>query len=244
MMPREWIGCAPGNFRQGRHGFEPKAIVIHIIVGSLESAGLTFRDPRSSVSAHYGVGKSGRVHQFVEETDTAFHAGTVVRPTWRLIDPRANPNLYTVGIEHEGQPQDAWPGDQYGASAALVREIAVRWRIPLDRDHIIMHREIRASKSCPGSVEMERLIRAAAGTTDPVVQTAMRVKTMVKANVRREKPSTSAAISSIIPAGTEFEYAGFTASGEPVGGNSFWYETPAHDYVWAGATERPNPAQS
>jgi N-acetyl-anhydromuramyl-L-alanine amidase AmpD len=119
-MQRDWIGCAADNFRKGRHGFEPKAIVIHIIVGSLESAGMTFRDPRSSVSAHYGVGKSGRVHQFVEESDTAFHAGTVVEPTWRLIDPNVNPNLYTVGIEHEGQPQDTWPDEQFQASAALV----------------------------------------------------------------------------------------------------------------------------
>ena len=150
MQEREWIGCDADNFRKGRHGFEPKAIVIHVIVGSLESAGLTFLDPRSSVSAHYGVGKSGRVHQFVEEADTAFHAGTVVEPTWRLIDPKINPNLYTVGIEHEGQPQDTWPDEQFRASAALVREIAGRWNITLDRDHIIMHREIRASKMCPG----------------------------------------------------------------------------------------------
>ena len=42
-------------------GFEPKAIVIHIIVGSLNSAGLTFNDARASVSAHYSVGKSGSV---------------------------------------------------------------------------------------------------------------------------------------------------------------------------------------
>jgi hypothetical protein len=241
-MQRDWIGCAADNFRKGRHGFEPRAIVIHIIVGSLESAGLTFRDPRSGVSAHYGVGKSGRVHQFVEEGDTAFHAGTVVEPTWRLIDPNVNPNLYTVGIEHEGQPQDIWPAEQYGASAALVREIAGRWQIALDRDHIIMHREIRASKTCPGVVDMDRLIREAACAPFPVLN-SRRVGAAMKVNVRRGKPATSAAISSVIPAGSEIETAGFTATGEPVNGNPYWYETPAHDYVWAGATDRPNPAQ-
>jgi hypothetical protein len=242
-MQRDWIGCAANNFREGRHGFEPKAIVIHIIVGSLESAGMTFRDPRSSVSAHHGVGKSGRVHQFVEESDTAFHAGTVVEPTWRLIDPNVNPNLYTVGIEHEGQPQDTWPDEQFRASAALVREIAGRWKIALDRDHVIMHREIRASKTCPGSVDMDRLIREAACLPVSAVNTGRRRATM-KVNVRRGVPATSAAIASIIPAGSEFEAAGFTASGQPVNGNACWYETPAHDYVWAGATDRPNPLQS
>ena len=163
-MQSEWIGCAPGNFRKGRHGHAPRAIVIHIIVGSLASAGLTFRDPRSSVSAHYGVGKSGQVQRFVEETDTAFHAGTVVRPTWKLIDPHVNPNYYTIGIEHEGQPQIAWPDEQYATSAMLVREIAARWKILLDRDHVIMHREIRASKTCPGSADIDRLIRQASAS--------------------------------------------------------------------------------
>jgi N-acetylmuramoyl-L-alanine amidase len=166
-MQAQWIGCAAENFRKGRHGFEPKAIVIHIIVGSLEAADLTFRDPRSSVSAHYGVGKSGRLLQFVNEADTAFHAGTVVRPAWKLLDPHVNPNYYTIGIEHEGQPQDAWPDEQYESSATLVREIAARWKIPLDRDHIIMHHEIRASKTCPGSVDMERLMREAAAAPNP-----------------------------------------------------------------------------
>ena len=241
-MQRDWIGCATDNFRKGRYGFEPKAIVIHIIVGSLESAGMTFRDPRSSVSAHYGVGKSGCLHQYVEEADTAFHAGIVVDPTWRLIDPNSNPNLYTVGIEHEGQPQDTWPDEQFRASAALVREIAGRWKIALDRDHIIMHREIRASKTCPGSVDMERLIREAACSLVPAVNSTWYLRAAMKVNVRRGLPATSAAISSVIPAGSEFEAAGFTARGEPVNGNACWYETPAHDYVWAGATDKPNPA--
>lgn len=161
-MPAQWIGCAAENFHKGRHGHEPKAIVIHIIVGSLEAADLTFKDPRSSVSAHYAVGKSGRLHQFVDEADTAYHAGIVVRPTWKLIDPQVNPNLQTIGIEHEGQPQDIWPDEQYAASAALVKEIAVRWKITLDRDHVIMHREIRASKTCPGAADIDRILREAA----------------------------------------------------------------------------------
>ena len=144
-----------------RVGDRGEEFVYNFEKASLESAGLTFRDPRSSVSAHYGVGKSGLVQRFVEETDTAFHAGIVVRPTWKLIDPQVNPNYYTIGIEHEGQPQVAWPDEQYATSAALVREIAGRWKIPLDRDHIIMHREIRASKTCPGSADMDRLLREA-----------------------------------------------------------------------------------
>jgi hypothetical protein len=43
-----------------------------------------------------------------------------------------------------------------------VRQIAARGKIPLDRDLLIMHREIRASKTCPGSADIDRLIREAA----------------------------------------------------------------------------------
>ncbi len=178
----------------------------------------------------------------MEEADTAFHAGTVIEPTWRLIDPNVNPNLYTVGIEHEGQPQDIWPDEQYQASAALVREIAARWKIALDRDHVIMHHQIRASKICPGTVDMERLIAQASAETTPISQGAMTVKTTIKVNIRRRIPSTSSPIAAVIPAQTELKVVGFTKAGQSINGNSAWYETPSHDYVWSGATELQPPS--
>ena len=89
---------------------------------------------------------------------------------------------------------------------------------------------------------MDRLIREAACLPLPAAN-AGQLRAMMKANVRRGRPATSAAIARVIPAGSEFEAAGFTASGEPVNENACWYETPAHDYVWAGATDRPNPLQ-
>jgi N-acetyl-anhydromuramyl-L-alanine amidase AmpD len=123
-MAAIWVGCAPGNFRQGRPGsFRPEAIVIHIMDGSMRAADSWFNDPRSQVSAHYGVGAGGEVHQYVKETDTAFHAGTIVRPSWPLLKPGVNPNYYTIGIEHEGRGDIPWPwpAAQLEASAALVR---------------------------------------------------------------------------------------------------------------------------
>jgi hypothetical protein len=181
------------------------------------------------------------VHQYVEETDTAFHAGTVVRPTWRLLDPHANPNLYTIGIEHEGLPQNPWPDDLYQTSAKLIREVAGRWAIPLDRDHVIMHREIRASKTCPGSADMERLLREAAAAADPLIRTPIHVKTTARVNLRRLAPTTSAAISATLPAQTDLDAAGFRSDGQAISGNAFWYVTSRNDYIWAGATDRPNP---
>jgi len=156
-MEKLWVGCASSNFRSGRRGHTPIAIVVHIMDGSLRGTDAWFNDPKSQVSAHYGVGKNGEVHQYVAETDTAFHAGTVDHPTWSLIKPGAtagtyiNPNYYTIGIEHEGFAQDVWPQAQIDASSALIAEVAARWGITRDVDHVIRHHAIRASKICPGT---------------------------------------------------------------------------------------------
>src|SRR5437867_6637348 len=88
-----------------------------------------------------------------------------------------------------------WHEDLYRTSALLNREIAGRWAIPLDREHVIMHREIRASKACPGLADMDRLLREAAAAADPVVSMLGQVKTLANANWRRCAPSTSATIS-------------------------------------------------
>ncbi len=153
----QWTGCSGKNFRAGRPaGFRPTAIVIHISDGCLSSADAWFNNPEAQVSAHYIVAKSGAIHQYVKEEDTAYHAGAPVNPTWKLLRPGVNANWYTIGIEHEGtahdKPQDAWPEAQYQASAELVADIARRWAIPVDEDHIVLHREIHGDRSCPGFV--------------------------------------------------------------------------------------------
>lgn len=159
-MAVEFIGCASGNFQAGRpQDHKPEAIVIHIAVGNLKSVDDHFRNPLSRVSAHYCIGKKGEIHQYVQEEDTAFHAGIVDTPVWPLIKQGVNPNYYTIGIEHEGMPDDVWPQAQLAASAALIADITERWYIPCDPLHIIMHRHIRASKTCPGSfITFERIL--------------------------------------------------------------------------------------
>ncbi len=140
------------NFWAGRKGYRPEAIVIHIMDGTLIGTDSWFANTTSQVSAHYGIGKSGEVHQYVNEQDSAWHAGRVDAPVWKLIKPNINPNLYTVGIEHEGKPDDVWTDAMKQASATLIREICERWQIPIDRNHVIGHFEIFSKKpNCPAT---------------------------------------------------------------------------------------------
>lgn len=155
--------CPTPNFTHGRDGEVPRAIVLHTTAGSYESAIAWFANPESKVSSHYLVGLNGRVAQFVDERDTARHAGRIREPTAALVS-EGDPNLYTIGIEFEdgGDPEGvARPDRQYAAGARLIAEIAMRWDIPIDREHMVGHREVFAAKSCPGNLDLERLIREA-----------------------------------------------------------------------------------
>jgi N-acetylmuramoyl-L-alanine amidase len=163
----DWKGCAAGNYKIGRPGqFQPEAVVIHIMDGTLSGTDSWFNDTRAKVSAHYGIGKAGQVHQYVKEADTAFHAGTVDRPSWPLLKPRVNPNFYTIGIEHAGLAGEPWPwpSPQLQASAKLVREIMDRWGIPVVPERIVPHHLIRAGKTCP-DVNFNRAAYLTAVTT-------------------------------------------------------------------------------
>jgi N-acetylmuramoyl-L-alanine amidase CwlA len=247
-MQKTFIGCAPVNFRVGRPpGFKPEAIVIHIGEGSLRSIDQQFNDPNSKVSAHYCVAKSGIIHQYVHETDTAFHAGTVDRPSWPLIKPGQkpdtfiNPNFYTIGIEHEGFADDQWPAAQLDTSAALVNEIAQRWEIELDEEHVIRHHQIRFAKSCPGNVikisDILERIEPAGTNGPPAVRT---VKTISNLRLRKGAPSLLAPFDRTIPAQTLVSVSD-VVQGDAVNGNNKWYSDGMGNFLWAGGTDQPNP---
>jgi hypothetical protein len=245
-MIKKWIGCADGNFCKGRPlGLEPAAIVVHVMDGTLTGTDAWFNDPKAAVSAHYGVGKNGEVHQYVQETDSAFHAGIVVNPMWKGLRQGVNPNFYTVGIEHEGRADDPWPwpAAQLDASAALIAEIAARWSIPLDPLHVTTHHSIRASKTCPGEkVVIQQILDRITPPAALPIPASKSVQALRNVNVRFQQPSTFVRIVRIIPANSEITVTGFTNAGERVQDNSFWYKDPDGNFVWAGATDVPHPA--
>ncbi len=156
-------GTTP-NYVIGRGRHKPEAIIVHTTAGTYEGTLAWFANAHSSVSAHYVVALNGRVTQLVNEADTARHAGRLRNPT-ATVALAGMVNERTIGIEFEddGCPDDVVRTDaQYAAGARLLRDIARRWDIPLDSDHVVGHREVFSAKACPGNLDVPRLIAMAA----------------------------------------------------------------------------------
>jgi len=138
------------NKAAGRNGQKPEAIILHVCDGTFEGSLNWLTNPRSMVSAHFLISKKGDIVQLVQCQDTAWHAGVIKKPTWKLLKQGLNPNLYTIGIELAGYASERPSQAQIWAAGRLVRELATQFNITIDGDHIIPHRWIRSDKICPG----------------------------------------------------------------------------------------------
>jgi hypothetical protein len=122
------IASRPAN------GFDVRQIVIHDIEGNHDGAVTVFQNPLSYASAHYIVRADGRVTQMVETKNEAYHAGNKTL------------NMHSIGIEHEGyaiKGDAGWYTEpEYESSAALVKYLAAKFSIPLDREHVIGHDDV------------------------------------------------------------------------------------------------------
>lgn len=121
-------------------------IVIHWIVGNLATADAQFTKPNGT-SAHYGI-EDDQVHQYVQENKVAYHAGNYPM------------NQRSIGIEHSAAPDRPASESTYQTSGQLVGEIAKRYNIPLDGQHILRHSEV-VSTQCCGTVDVDKIINIA-----------------------------------------------------------------------------------
>jgi hypothetical protein len=130
--PVVWLK-GEGNFTKAHRGVESiDRIVVHVTEGSFWGSVRWLRNPRAHASSHYVVARGGRIVQLVHLSDIAWHAGH-----WGT-------NEQSVGIEHEGftYGPGGFTDAQYRASARLAAWIARRSLMPIDRRHLIGHRDV------------------------------------------------------------------------------------------------------
>lgn len=167
----QWIGA-------GR----PKiAIVNHIAQGSLAACDSWFRNPAAQASANYIVALDGAIHQYVdpEGPNAPYANGLLNHPDTTVQalvaqENGANPNYWSVSIEHEGMSGQAMPAAQLAASAQLTAWLLERFNIPNDESHLLGHYEFDSvtRAGCPGWsraewIAYEAAVNAAVGTPTP-----------------------------------------------------------------------------
>jgi hypothetical protein len=154
--PLTWFPAHANNYTAGRPASVLyEAVVLHTTDGgnSLKDLGAWFANPSARASTHYGVDRDGRIGQFVSLQNTAYAHGNVDSPTARLVADNAglSPNLWAIGIEHvDGGVPGTVTDAQLEASARLCAWLFQSELLPfaattgaaVDRDHIILHREI------------------------------------------------------------------------------------------------------
>ena len=162
MATKPLVNQVPSPNHSSRQGTVPEAIVLHIMQGTLAGADAWFAHPTAQVSAHYGVGKDGTIHQYVALSEAAWANGGIEHGhAAELVDENGgmNPNRWTVSIEHEGVYPDGLTMVQFEASTQLaawlfdsVLLVGGASGVAVDRKHILRHSDIspRSKPICPG----------------------------------------------------------------------------------------------
>ncbi len=136
--PYEQYGSSPSQY--GNHDLATREqnlsidyIVIHDTEASYPTTLKLVQDP-TYVSWNYSIRSSdGHVAQHLDAKDVGWHAGN-----WYV-------NMHSIGIEHEGfaaQGASWYTEAMYQNSAQLVRYLADKYSVPLDRAHIIGHDQV------------------------------------------------------------------------------------------------------
>lgn len=82
-------------------------VVLHVMAGTLDGTDAWFHNRESQASSHFGVGRDGRIIQWVDTNDRAW--------------AQAGGNSTWLSIEHEGESGDALTVKQLAATARIVK---------------------------------------------------------------------------------------------------------------------------
>ena len=151
--PITWVGSP--NFNSRPYPKTIWAIVIHSTASStLEGVVSWFNDPAVQLSAHYTIGKDGRIVQHVRDEDRAWHAG---KSEWKGV---SGINDCGLGIElvNLNDGSDPYPEAQQQANALLCTYLCRKYNIK--PEDIVGHADVavpHGRKSDPQGYDLGRL---------------------------------------------------------------------------------------
>lgn len=152
----------PSPNQNSRGGVDVDAIILHHTASNSTAGDLaTLRSPAAQVSAHYLIGRDGKIYQLVKDERRAWHAGEAAIRGDRTPDV----NSRSIGIEitNAGDGKTPFTQKQYEALEKLVPYLMKKHKVPMK--NLLGHKDVAipaGRKSDPASnFNWERIRRAA-----------------------------------------------------------------------------------
>jgi N-acetylmuramoyl-L-alanine amidase len=145
LAPLQAQWCPSLNQGERRDDLRPSLVVIHYTaMASAEAALDRLCDPVAEVSAHYLIGRDGRLWQMVAENQRAWHAGV---GEWAGQD---DINSRSIGIELDNGGDHPFSEPQMAVLELLLEQVMKRWSIPAEG--VIGHSDMAPGRKIdPGS---------------------------------------------------------------------------------------------
>ena len=147
--PPQMIRTRRSPYHSSRNNGDINGIVLHYTTGSTTEGTLSwFENNPNSVSAHYVIGRDGRIYQMVDDSERANHC--------------AGGNRHTIGIEHVATAGQRLAAAQEQASIQLIKWLVAQYDIPLARiqGHRYADDYTGAGTDCPHSLFGDRTEQA------------------------------------------------------------------------------------
>lgn len=147
----EFVGTVNFNLRK------PDFVILHHTAQeSVEQTIRTFSLPHTQVSAHYLIGKDGKVYQLLNDYLRAWHAGN---SRWGKV---TDMNSHSIGIELDNNGSEIFPPEQIGSLLILLDSLKANYRIPTE--NFIGHSDIAPTRKQDPSVHFPWKILADRGS--------------------------------------------------------------------------------
>ncbi len=119
-IPSDWVGAVNFGMRK------PNFVIIHYTAQKAASETLkTFTTVKTEVSAHYVIGKDGKVHHMLNDYLRAWHAGT---SKWGSV---TDMNSCSIGIELDNTGEEPFADAQMNSLLALLAKLKKAYNIPM-----------------------------------------------------------------------------------------------------------------
>ncbi len=144
----------------GRRGHKIIGACVHISGAEWQSNYNWIMNAVANASYNAIIKRDGAIVSLVPEQNAAYSHGRMNSPSWPLLKPGINPNLYTLSVARVGSDQNRWTPEQMVSTVKLLTYWSKKYDFPLERPYVFGHFEIDTTGRwyCPGKPFFDALI--------------------------------------------------------------------------------------